>query len=89
MPMLATIMTPEKKEAISRERKRIANFITAHSARFYVCEGCESILDSAAPINFCPKCAGYHFSYDRQRLLDLVAVLADTLPEELAREYED
>ena len=78
-------MTPEQREIV-RERKELANFITSHPSRFYVCEGCDSILDAAAPITFCPTLAGYRFSYDRGRLLDLVAILVSKLPEEVAGE---
>jgi Zn finger protein HypA/HybF involved in hydrogenase expression len=78
-------MTPEQRE-ILRERKKLADFITSHPSRFYVCEGCDSILDAATPIIFCPRCAGYRFSYDRGRLFDLVAILVSKLPEEVAEE---
>jgi len=80
-------MSPEQREQISRERKQLAEFITSHPARFYVCEGCDTILDSTPlPVAFCPRCGGYRFSHDRRRLLDLVAILATTPPEKLVGE---
>lgn len=82
-------MTPEQREEFCQHRKELAKFITAHTSRFYLCEGCEAILDSVIPMALCPKCYGYRFSYDRERLLGQLAVLVEKPPEELAREYED
>jgi Zn finger protein HypA/HybF involved in hydrogenase expression len=82
-------MTPEQKRAHFSERQKLVEFITAHPSRFYICEGCEAILDSVAPVIFCPMCHGYHFSYDRGRLLDLVTILVKKPPEEVAEEQGD
>jgi hypothetical protein len=77
----------EMREQISRERRRLADFITSHPSRFYICEGCESICDSIPlPLAFCPRCGGYHFSDNRERLRELAALLAEMPPEKVVGE---
>jgi hypothetical protein len=80
-------MTKEQREQIFRERRQLADFITNHPGRFYICEGCESIFDSIPlPLAFCPRCGGYHFSDDRERLRELAALLAEMPPEKVVEE---
>jgi Zn finger protein HypA/HybF involved in hydrogenase expression len=80
-------MTPEQRADFCRERQKIVSFITTHPSQFYVCEGCESVLNADVQVAFCPKCHGYRFSYDRKRLLDVIAALAEKSPEETLKEY--
>jgi len=81
--MTVSAMTKEQREQIFQARKQLAELITNHPSHFYICEGCESILDfTPIPLNLCPRCGGYHFCYDRERLLEAAAILAAPPPEE-------
>lgn len=82
-------MTEEELAAFCQERKRLAHFIIAHPARFYVCEGCDAILDGIVPIDVCPRCGSYQFSHESERLLNQLDILVKQSPEELNGEYEE
>lgn len=49
------------------ERARRAQEIAESPAGYKVCEGCESIVGSAAHI--CPNCHGYRFDADKTRVI--------------------
>jgi hypothetical protein len=76
-------MTEEERTAFVLERKRLADFIAAHPSRFYVCEGCDAILDGFSGISVCPRCEGYRFSHDPERLRSQLATVLNLPPEEL------
>lgn len=58
----------DMKEPVSNERLKKAQEIASNPTSYKVCEGCDSIVGSAAVT--CPNCHGYRFDSEPSRVVD-------------------
>lgn len=56
------------KDSVSTERAKKAQEIASNPSSYKVCEGCDSIVGSAAIT--CPNCHGYRFDAEPTRVVD-------------------
>lgn len=66
-------MTPEPAPTPTNPRQATAAKIAANPAGYKVCEGCDSIIGTAAPI--CPNCHSFRFDTAPARVVSQARLL--------------
>jgi hypothetical protein len=66
-------MTPESSPPSHNPRQATAAKIAANPTGYKVCEGCDSIVGSAAPL--CPNCHSFRFDSAPARVISQARIL--------------